>query len=157
MGKKLLFILTVPLLFAIPSFAAPQAVNQQKSPASEPITLRQSPAAETAMRESGCCSVLTRQNDLAHQVVKTYYLKNIKSPTEMQEVLNGLRTVLEFQRVQSVVALPALVVRGSAEQVTAADKFIAELDRPRTNSAAQNDRGGVSYRLDFALHEVENG
>jgi hypothetical protein len=154
MRKKLLFMVAASLLFAIPSPAAPQAEGQKPQPAAgeSPITLRQSPAAEAAMRESGCCNALTRQNDLAHQVVRTYYLANVSRPTEMQDVVNGMRTILEFQRVQPIPALHAIVVRGNPEQIAAAEKLIRDIDKPRGDSG-----GGGSYRLDFALHEVENG
>ena len=157
MGKKLLFILAVPFLFSIASFAAPQAAEQPKPAANEPIALRQSPAAEAAMRDSRCCDALQRQNDLAHQVVKTYYLKYLKSPTEIQDVVNGMRTILEFQRVQPVMGLPAVVVRGSAEQIAGADKLVADLDRPRSTAGGLSPTSGENYRLDYTLTEMDAG
>ena len=153
MRKPLLWALAVTLIFAVSSLAAPQAAEPQKPAAGEPIAIRQSSAAEAAMR----ASAMREQQDLAHQVVKTYYLKYLTQPTELQDIVNGLRTILEFQRVQPSPRLPAIVVRGSAEQVAAADKLIADLDRPRSTPPASSDRVGDNYRLDFTLTELDNG
>jgi len=152
MRKPLSWALAVTILFALPSALFSQDA-QQKPASSSPIELKQSPAAEAAMR----AYTQREQMDLAHQVVKTYYLKYLTQPMELQDIVNGLRTILEFQRVQPSPRLPAIVVRGSAEQVAAADKLIADLDRPKSAAAASNERVGENYRLDFTLTELDGG
>jgi len=44
-------------------------------------------------------------------VLKTFYLTNLSQPTELQDVVNAIRAVLDVQRVQQLLSQNALVVR----------------------------------------------
>lgn len=93
----------------------------------------------------------TRPAPLSQQVVRTFYLANVSRASDMQDVVNAMRTILEFQRVQQIPSLHALVLRGSAEQMAMAEKVIRDIDKPRAESSIG------SYKLDVELHEFENG
>jgi hypothetical protein len=139
--RKTLLSTCVVLLLLVPCFAY-QSADQQKptEAAVQPV-----PAYHPGLDPA------TKSAPLGQQVVRTYYLANVSRPTEMQDVVNAMRTILEFQRVQPIPSLHAVVLRGNPEQMVMADKVMRDIDKPRGES------GGVSYRLDFALHEVENG
>lgn len=73
----------------------------------------------------------TKRRDYEEQVLKTFYLHNVSGPTEMQEVVNAVRTVPELTKVFPDVAQYAIVVRGEADKVALAEKIVHDLDRPR--------------------------
>ena len=73
----------------------------------------------------------SKRNELSQQVLKTFYLSNLSQPTELQDVVNGLRTILEFQRVQPIPSLAAVVVRGTPDQIALAEKFIDDIDKAK--------------------------
>jgi len=73
----------------------------------------------------------TKRKDLDQSVVKTFYLTNANSQTEFQDIANTLRTILDITRVQPIAAENAIVVRGTPDQVAAASKIVADLDKSR--------------------------
>ncbi len=73
----------------------------------------------------------TKRRDYEEQVLKTFYLHNISSPTEMQEIVNAVRTVPELTKVFPDTAQYAIVVRGEADKVALATKIVHDLDKPR--------------------------
>jgi general secretion pathway protein D len=73
----------------------------------------------------------TKRREYAEQVVKVFYLSNVTSPQEMQELLTVLRTVVDVQKVFNFTAQNALVVRAEADTMALVEKLIADLDKPR--------------------------
>ena len=73
----------------------------------------------------------TKRREYAEQVVKVFYMSNITSPQEMQEMLTVLRTVVDVQKVFNYTAQNALVVRAEADTMALVEKLIADLDKPR--------------------------
>jgi general secretion pathway protein D len=73
----------------------------------------------------------TKRREYAEQVVRVFYLSNITSPQEMQEILTVLRTVVDVQKVFNYTAQNALVVRAEADTMAVVEKLIADLDKPR--------------------------
>lgn len=132
MGKKMLSFLAVCLVFAAPALAQPdtQPAPQDSKPSTAPRQYRP---------------------DFTGQVVKTYYFSHLAHPTEIQDVVNAMRTILEIQRVQPVPERSAIVVRGTDEQVARADKLVADLDQARGGA------GPATYKLEFTVHQFENG
>jgi general secretion pathway protein D len=72
-----------------------------------------------------------KRRELEQSVLKTFYLGNFSQNTEVQEVVNTLRSVLEIQKVQPLPTQGAIVVRGSPDQVLLAEKLIGDLDRSK--------------------------
>jgi len=72
-----------------------------------------------------------KRKELEQSVLKTFYLTNISAPTELQDVVNAIRAVLDVQRVQQLLSQNALVVRGTPDQIALAEKLVEDLDRAR--------------------------
>ena len=73
----------------------------------------------------------TKRNELQQQVMKTFYLSNLSQPSELQDIQNVFRTVLELTRISPVQSQNAIVVRGTPDQVALAEKIIDDIDQSR--------------------------
>jgi hypothetical protein len=122
----------VSLVLAAPALAQPETQPAPQTAINPPVMRQMRP-------------------DFTGQAVKTYYFSHVSHPTEIQDVVNALRTILEFTRVQPVPGRSAIVVRGTEDQIARADKLVADLDQAR---------GAVvpaTYKLEFTVHQFENG
>src|SRR5246500_3641576 len=72
-----------------------------------------------------------KRKELEQSVLKTFYLSNISQPTELQDVVNAIRAVLDVQRVQQLLSQNAVIVRGTPDQIALAEKLVDDLDRAR--------------------------
>src|SRR5271154_5665112 len=72
-----------------------------------------------------------KRKELEQSVLKTFYLSNISQPTELQDVVNAIRSVLDVQRVQQLLSQNAVVVRGTPDQIALAEKLVDDLDKAR--------------------------
>ncbi len=72
-----------------------------------------------------------KRKEVEQNVIKTFYLSNLSQPTELQDVVNTLRTVLEVSRLTQIPSQGAIVVRGTPDQVALAEKVITDLDKAR--------------------------
>jgi general secretion pathway protein D len=84
-----------------------------------------------------------KRKELEENVVKTFYLSNLAAPTELQDLVNTLRTVLELNRVQQLASQQAIVIRGTPDQVLLAEKIVNDFDR-----------ASPEVVVDFALMQV---
>jgi general secretion pathway protein D len=64
-------------------------------------------------------------------VVKVFYLQNIQSDTELNEVVTILRTVADIQKVVAYKGQNAIVARGEADKIELAGQIVADLDKPK--------------------------
>jgi general secretion pathway protein D len=74
----------------------------------------------------------TKRKELEENVIKTFYLKNLSQTTELQDVVNTLRTLLDVSRLTPIPSLGAIVVRATPDQIALADKLINDLDKGRS-------------------------
>ena len=72
-----------------------------------------------------------KRKELEQSVLKTFYLSNLSQATELQDVVNAIRAVLDVQRVQQLLSQNALVVRGTPDQIALAEKLVDDLDKAR--------------------------
>jgi general secretion pathway protein D len=72
-----------------------------------------------------------KRKDVEQSVIKTFYLANLSQPTELQDVVNALRQILEISRLQPLPSQGALVVRGTPDQIALAEKLIGDLDKAK--------------------------
>jgi general secretion pathway protein D len=72
-----------------------------------------------------------KRKELEQSVLKTFYLSNVSQPTELQDIVNAIRAVLDVQRVQQLLSQNALVVRGTPDQIALAEKLVDDLDKAR--------------------------
>ena len=74
---------------------------------------------------------LAKRKELEQNVIKTFFLSNLSQPTELQDVVNAMRTILEVSRIQQLPSQGAIVVRGTPDQMALAQKLVDDLDRPK--------------------------
>ena len=70
-----------------------------------------------------------KRKELEQSVVKTFYLSNLSQPTELQDVVNAVRTVLEVSRIQQLPSQQAIVMRGTPDQILLAEKIVHDIDK----------------------------
>src|SRR5207237_2245955 len=73
-----------------------------------------------------------KRKELEQSVIKTFYLANLSQPTELQDVVNAMRQILEIQRIQPLPSQGALVVRGTPDQIALAEKLVSDLDKAKS-------------------------
>ncbi|HVM93104.1 MAG TPA: hypothetical protein VMT67_09860 [Terriglobales bacterium] len=78
---------------------------------------------------------------------KVLYLSNISQPSEMQDVVNTMRTIAEISRVQQIPESRMIVIEGTAEQVALGEKLAAEIDRSTIRF------GQLGYRIELKVVE----
>jgi general secretion pathway protein D len=72
-----------------------------------------------------------KRKDVEQSVIKTFYLANLSQPTELQDVVNALRQILEISRIQPLPSQGAIVVRGTPDQIALAEKLVGDLDKSK--------------------------
>jgi general secretion pathway protein D len=72
-----------------------------------------------------------KRKELEQNVIKTFYLSNLSQPTELQDVVNAMRTILEVSRIQQLPSQGAIVVRSTPDQMALAQKLIDDLDKAK--------------------------
>ena len=73
-----------------------------------------------------------KHREYDEQVVKVFYLNNVTSPQELQEIITTLRTVVEVSKLFQYTAQNALILRAEANRMALAEKIIADLDKPKS-------------------------
>ena len=73
----------------------------------------------------------SKRKELEQSVVKTFYLGNISATTDLQDIANALRTVLDAPKIQQVPSQGAIVIRATPDQVALAEKMIGDLDKSK--------------------------
>lgn len=73
-----------------------------------------------------------KRKELEQNVIKTFYLSNLSQPTELQDVVNAMRTILEVSRIQQLPSQGAIVVRGTPDQMALAQKLVDDLDKAKS-------------------------
>ena len=74
---------------------------------------------------------VTKRRDYEDHVVKVFYLQNVTTVQELQEIATTIRSVTDIRRLFTYNAQSAIVVRASADQVALAEKLISDLDKPK--------------------------
>ncbi len=72
-----------------------------------------------------------KRKELEQNVIKTFYFSNLSQQTELQDVVNAIRTVLEVSKIQSLASQGAIVVRGTPDQVALAQSLVDDLDKAK--------------------------
>jgi general secretion pathway protein D len=72
-----------------------------------------------------------KRTEVEQQVLRTFYLSNFSTVTELQDVANLIRTILRVERVQQFPAQNVIVMRGTPDQVALAELLINNLDNAK--------------------------
>ncbi len=73
-----------------------------------------------------------KRKELEQNAIKTFYLSNLSQPTELQDVVNAMRTILEVSRIQQLPSQGAIVGRGTPDQLALAQKLVDDLDKAKS-------------------------
>ena len=74
---------------------------------------------------------IAKRKELEQNVIKTFYLTNVSLPTELQDMVNAIRSILEVSRIQQLPTQKAIVIRGTPDQVALAEKLITDIDKAK--------------------------
>ncbi len=72
-----------------------------------------------------------KRRDYEEQVVRTFYLNNIAIAQDLTEITTGLRSLLDFKRIQQVNAQSAIIIRDTPDKIALADKIIRDIDKAK--------------------------
>ena len=72
-----------------------------------------------------------KRKEIDQNVIKTFYLSNVSTPQELQDLVNAMRQILEIARIQQLPTQNAIVVRGTPDQIALAAKLIDDLDKSK--------------------------
>ena len=72
-----------------------------------------------------------KRKEMQDSVMKTFYLRNVSSSTELQEAANLLKSILDVTRVQMIPKSNALIIRGTTDQLILAQKLLTDIDKPK--------------------------
>ena len=75
---------------------------------------------------------IAKRRDHEENVVRVFYLNNINSVQELQEIVTTVRSTLEVRRMFTYNPQNAIVVRGTMDQVLLVEKLLADLDKPKS-------------------------
>ena len=74
---------------------------------------------------------VNKRRDYEDQVMKVFYLSNVNTAQEIQEIINAVRTLTELNRIMPYNSQNAIIVRGEADRVALAERIISDLDKPK--------------------------
>jgi len=151
MIKKTCFLLALAFFVGVlPGTLLPRAGAQETSEKSK----TEKGAGDKSASDKGTMQISNanlppEQSRELEKVIKTFYLPNVSSPTDLQDIVNSLRTILELRRIQQVPSHQTIVVRGTAEQIALAEKLINDMDMTKKKTEGQ-------YRLEFKITELDD-
>ncbi|MBV8478244.1 MAG: type II and III secretion system protein, partial [Acidobacteria bacterium] len=73
-----------------------------------------------------------KRKEVEQSVIKTFYLSNVSTPQELQDMVNAMRQILEIARIQQLPTQNAIVIRGTPDQIALAQKLIGDLDKSKS-------------------------
>ena len=100
-----------------------------------------------------------KRREFDDEIVKTFYLTNVGTPQELQEVTQAIRGLTDLRRLFPVNSLNALVVRGSADKIALVEKIITDVDkaRPEVIIDVLVIETSKSSKRDLGIVPVSNG
>lgn len=87
-----------------------------------------------------------KRREFEQQIFKTYYLPNIATPTDLQDVVNAIRTIIEVARIQQMPSYQTITVRATPNQIALVDKIVDDLKLAK-------EKTGGQYRFEFKVTE----
>ena len=73
----------------------------------------------------------TKRRDYEELVLKTIYLTNSVTSTEITEAITALRTLLNMRYLAQSTAMNAIIIRDTADRIAIAEKIIEDLDKAK--------------------------
>lgn len=73
----------------------------------------------------------SKRKEFENNVMKTFYLQNASTPSELQEVVGTLKGMLDISRIQVNPTHSSITMRGTTDQMVLAEKLISDADKPK--------------------------
>jgi general secretion pathway protein D len=73
-----------------------------------------------------------KRKEIQATSMKTFYLRNVSTPAELQEAANTLKGILDISRIQLIPAQNAMILRGTPDQMVLAQKLLEDIDKPKS-------------------------
>lgn len=73
----------------------------------------------------------SKRKEFENNVMKTFYLRNASTPSELQEVVGTLKGILDIGRIQVNPTHNSITLRGTTDQMVLAEKLISDVDKPK--------------------------
>jgi len=77
-------------------------------------------------------SAESKRKEFEDNVMKTFYLRNASTPSELQEVVTTLKGMLDISRIQVNPTHGAITIRGTLDQLVLAEKLVSDVDKPKS-------------------------
>lgn len=87
-----------------------------------------------------------KRKDIEQNVMVTFYLRNVATPGELQQVASTLKSILDISRIQITPEQRSLTIRATPDQIVLAQKLLDDIDKPR-----------AEVMIDIAVLEVSRG
>jgi general secretion pathway protein D len=75
---------------------------------------------------------MPKRRDYEDNVVQVFYLNNLTTPQELQEMATVVRTVADVKKVFTYSSMNALIARGTPDQILLTEKLVNDLDKPKS-------------------------
>lgn len=72
-----------------------------------------------------------KRKEMQDTVMKTFYLKNVSTQSDLQEAANTLKGILDLTKLQLIPNQNAIILRGTPDQMVLAQKLITDIDKPK--------------------------
>ncbi len=78
-----------------------------------------------------------KRRDYEEYIVQTFYLSNTVQAQDLTEIVNGLRQLFEFRRIQQVNSQNAIIIRDTPDKIALAEKIIRDVDKAKPEVVIQ--------------------
>lgn len=78
-----------------------------------------------------------KRRDYEEMVVRTFYLGNTVQPTDLTEIVNGLRQLFELRRVLQINAQNAILIRDTPDKIALIEKVLKDVDKAKPEVVIQ--------------------
>ncbi|HEV8384872.1 MAG TPA: cohesin domain-containing protein [Candidatus Acidoferrales bacterium] len=72
-----------------------------------------------------------KRRDYEEFIVKTFYLSNTVQAQDLTEIVNGLRQLFDFRRINQVNSQNAIIIRDTPDKIAMAEKIIRDVDKAK--------------------------
>jgi len=74
----------------------------------------------------------SKRKEYEDNVMKTFYLKNVSTPADLQEAVSTLKGIMDVSRIQVNASHNSITMRGTLDQMVVAEKLLSDLDKPKS-------------------------
>src|SRR5262245_30544255 len=73
----------------------------------------------------------TKRREYEQHILKTMYLSNSVSATEITEAITALRTILNMRYITQITATNAIIIRDTPDKIAIAEKILNDIDKSK--------------------------